>query len=123
VKFRVCGCILTLKKGEVQKLFTSKKFRIHLGTFSSFQIQDTANACREKKMRNNQKSKAWLHFQSFSHAIISKNVFSENPASPKIFLVFFMASLCRWLQNETIKFSNFEYFFFMQPYLKEKVKM
>jgi len=106
-----------IKRRRRPKTHGLKNFRIYLGTFSSFQIQVTVNACRE--IIKNLRCGCNL---GIPEMLIISNVFSENPGSPRIFLVFFMASLCRWLQNETIKIANFKYFFFMQPYLKGPLK-
>jgi hypothetical protein len=102
-----------LKRRRWPKTHCLKKFRIYLATFSSFQIQVNANPCREtiKNLR------CGCNF-GIPQMLIISNGFYENPGRPRIFLVFFMASLCQWLQNKPIKISNI--FFFMQPYLKEK---
>jgi hypothetical protein len=49
--------------------------------------------------------------------LITSQFFSCHPVILKIFLVFFLTSLYRELQNETIKFCKIKHFFLMQPYL------
>ena len=82
------------------------KFPHYICVHSNFHIQIISNACREKI--ENPRCGC-----NFGKPEMSRNssYFSEHPRGPRIFLVFFMTSLCRWLQNETIKIWNFKYFF------------
>ena len=47
--------------------------------------------------------------------------FPQHPGSLEIFILFFMASICRDLPIETIKIYKIEYFFLVQPYLKNLI--